>query len=579
MLEGRWTTVTESEFDHERRGLDAIRTKLPDSGPWRAWSNFTFTANTGHVREVDLLVVAPGGVHMVELKDWHGGVTSENGTWVQATPGGHRVPHQNPLHLVTKKARELAGLLRQNGANAYVSASVCFTDSSLRVRLPPNDQNGVYTVDELVEMLRRPPHNERWRITEPDARAVKKALDQVGIRRSDAEYKVGPYLLDRTSLDTGPTWADYRARHTELPETVRVRVYLRERGSDDSIRQSVDNAARREADVLGRFRHPGVVQLKQYHPSGHSAGPALIFDYHPKTLRLDQYLAQYGDKLDILGRVALVRQLAETMRSAHSSHIHHRALAARSVHVIPRGRDRAVRTLGEDAAWLAPRLQISDWQIALQRSDGAQARGAQRFAPTTLSAIHLSDDADPYLAPELTALRPDPISLDVYGLGVLTYLLATGTAPAASQAEMLSRLEAGEGLRPSALVDGLSEDIDELVQAATAYRPERRLATVDEFLEMLECVEDALTTPATGPADADTAEAQDARRTRWRPSRATCWPDAGRCAAAWAPAPPAAPSSCATSRPTRRRAAPAPSPCSRWPSPTAAPNCCPARPR
>ena len=61
MLEGRWITVTESEFDHERRGLEAIRERLPDAEPWRAWSNFTFTAHAGHVREVDLLVVSPGG--------------------------------------------------------------------------------------------------------------------------------------------------------------------------------------------------------------------------------------------------------------------------------------------------------------------------------------------------------------------------------------------------------------------------------------------------------------------------------------------------------------------------------------
>src|SRR5690606_18770586 len=72
--------------------------------------------------------------------------------------------------------------------------------------------------------------------------------------------------------------------------------------------------------------------------------------------------------------------------------------------------------------------------------------------------------------------------------------------------ELLARLEAGEGLRPSAIVDGLSEDIDELVQAATAYLPERRLATVDEFLEMLECVEDSLTAPASGSVDADAAQ-------------------------------------------------------------------------
>jgi len=517
MREGRWVTVTESEFDHERRGLEAIREKLPDSDPWRAWSNFTFTANTGHVREVDLLVVAPGGVCMIELKDWHGSVMSENGTWVQTTPGGRRRTHGNPLHLVNRKAKELAGLLALPGnKRVWVAEAVCFTDNSLRVRLPAHDQNGVYTVHQLVEMLKQPPRDERRRITAIGSREIEAALKSIGIRKSDAQYKVGPYELERKSFDSGPTWADYLARHSDLPEAARVRIYLSERGSDASLRQSVENAARREAAVLGRFKHPGVVELKQYFPSGHTAGPALIFDYHPDTLKLDEYLVQYGEKLDILGRMALVRQLAETMRSAHSSRIHHRALAARSVLVAPRPRGRKGRAVGEEAAWLTPHLQISDWQIATQRSgDSSQGQGMTRFAPTALSAMHLADDADAYLAPELTAVKPDPVHLDVYGLGVLTYLLVTGKAPAASQAELLARLEAGEGLRPSSLVDGLSEDVDFLVQAATAYRPGQRLSSVDEFLELLEVVEESLTAPVSsattpeGPADEDDETAAD----------------------------------------------------------------------
>ncbi|WP_241672283.1 protein kinase [Streptomyces sp. IB2014 016-6] len=190
---------------------------------------------------------------------------------------------------------------------------------------------------------------------------------------------VGPYELERKSFDSGQTWSDYQAKHSELPETARVRIYLRERGADASIRQSVENAARREAAVLQRFRHPGVVDLKQYHPSGHPAGPALIFGYHPETLRLDEYLLQYGEKLDILSRMALVRQLAETMKSAHSARIFHRALTARAVHVVPRDRGRGGQAVGEEATWLTPHLEISDWQIATQRgSTGGATPGAPR---------------------------------------------------------------------------------------------------------------------------------------------------------------------------------------------------------
>ncbi|WP_328846452.1 BREX system serine/threonine kinase PglW [Streptomyces sp. NBC_00258] len=502
MRDGRWVTVTESEFQHERRGLEAIREKLAtaNNDPWRAWTNFTFTAHTGHVREVDLLVIAPGGVYLIELKDWHGSIESRNGTWLQTQPGGRQISHGNPLHLANKKAKELASLLAQNGERVWVSESVCFTDSSLRNRLPAHDQHGVFTVDKIVAMLKEPPRDERRRIDAPKSRAIKGALERVGIARSDAEYKVGPYLLHRKSFDSGPTWADYLARHSELPEAARIRVYLRERGSDAELRASVERAARREAAVLRRFRHPGVVQLKQYDPSGHSAGPALIFDFDPRTLRLDEYLAQYGEKLDILSRMALVRQLAETVRSGHGRRIYHRTLAARAIHVMPRARGHAAGGAdGEESGWLSPYLQISDWQVAVQRgSEQSGQAGGERLAPTTFSraGAHLAEGADPYLAPELTALKADPVALDVYGLGVLTYLLATGKAPAASQAELLARYEAGEGLRPSAVVDGLSEYIDELVQAATAYTVSDRLSSVDDFLEMLEVVEDTLTEPA-----------------------------------------------------------------------------------
>lgn len=503
MDEGRWTTVTESSFDHEHRGLEAIRGHLPNFDPWYAWSNFTFTAKTGHVREVDLLVIAPNGVHMIELKDWSGSVTSEGGTWVQTLQRGGRRYHGNPLHLVNQKSKELAGLLGDNGSRVFVSYAVCFTKSSLKFQLPQGDQTNTHTILGLLDRLNKPVTDARNKIDAQRAKQIKKALEQVGIRRSDADFVVSAYQLQRKPFDAGPTWQDYLASHMELREQVRVRVYLRERGADEQIRKSVDAAAKREADVLNRFRHPGVVQLKLFDPSGHKAGPALIFAYHPDTLHLDDYLTQHGEHLDILDRLKLVRDLAETLKSAHSGRLYHRALAARSIHVIPGRGD------SELARWRAPRLQISDWQVATQRSSTSGVT-MTRHAPTALSATHLASGSDVYLAPELAAANPDPIALDVYGLGMLAYLLLTGKAPAATQAELLARFESEETLRPSALVDGLPYVADLLIEAATAYSPTRRLTSIDEFLELLEDLEGELTAPpepASEEAEKDPLEA------------------------------------------------------------------------
>jgi serine/threonine protein kinase len=506
MLEDRWTTVTESEYEHERRGLEAIRRRLPGEEPWRAWTNFMFTANSGHVREVDLLVVAPAGVFLVELKDWHGSVHGGGNDWVQTTPSGTSRRHGNPLHLANRKAKELSGLI--NGVSGrpahrtkiWVGEAVCFTDDKLQVNLPAADMNGVFTVKQLVEMLAVSPGDARYQITAEASRFVDAALKKLRIAPIRRQYEVGSYLLEAKAFDSGPSWADYLGRHSQLHDLARVRVFLSERGASDDERRSVERAAAREASVLSRFRHPGAVQLKNYLPSGHPAGPAILFDYHPETLRLDDYLVQHGEGLDLQGRLALVRQLAETVRSAHSRRVHHRTLSAHAVHVIPRDRGPRGRELGEEQRWLRPWTQIADWQIATGQSS---SRGRPlTLAPTNVTGFHVAEQADPYLAPELRIPKADPVRLDVYGLGVLTYLLVTGQAPGASQSEVMARLEAGESLRPSALVDGLNPDIDDLVEASTAYEPGRRLSTVDDFLEMLEYVEQAFVEEVPGGGDA-----------------------------------------------------------------------------
>ncbi|NJA55272.1 BREX system serine/threonine kinase PglW [Streptomyces sp. NEAU-H3] len=525
MEDGRWTTVTESEFEHERRGLEAIRRLLPNEEPWRAWSNFTFTANSGHVREIDLMVTAPAGVFLVELKDWHGSVSGGGNSWVQTTPGGAQRRHGNPLHLTNQKAKELAGLIgnvvgRGPGRpRIWVGEAVCFTDDKFRVNLAGADLTGVYKVRQLVEMLARPPEDTRGQVTAGVARQVDAALKRLGIASVRRQHEVGSYLLETKSFDSGPTWADYLGRHTQLHDLARVRVFLSERGASDTERASVEKAAAREATVLNRFRHPGAVQLKSYLPSGHPAGPTILFDYHPETLRLDDYLVEHGERLGLPGRLALVRQLAETLRSAHSHRLHHRTLSAHAVHVVPRDRGPRGRELGEEQRWLSPRLQIADWQIASGHS--ASQGKPLTLATSHVSGLHVSQQADPYLAPELRIPKADPVRLDVYGLGVLTYLLVTGQAPGATQSEVLSRLEAGETLAPSALVDGLTPDIDDLVEASTAYEPIRRLSTIDDFLEMLEYVEETFTEKDTsgGESAAGASAAAEAGGERTEPEK------------------------------------------------------------
>ncbi|GIJ25151.1 protein kinase [Micromonospora qiuiae] len=509
MQEGRWTTITPSQFAHEREALAYVQALLPDTEPYRAWSNFTFTAQTGHPHEVDLLVAAPGGLYLIEIKSLNGRLASSGSNWILSHHGSTRV-FDNPLHLADLKAKKLKSLLqaaagRRRGAPVklpFVQAAVFLSKPGLRVELSEHHLHGVYgpelapghqpgPLPAIGSLLQRPPQDEKHRVTMQMSAALPDLLHAVGIARSRKHYQIGSWELESRPFDLGPTWQDHHARHRELErEHRRIRIYLVERNAVQTERASIERAAKREMLALHNINHPGIVRVDSM--ESHEAGPALIFRHDPRSVRLDHYLAQYGPRLDALSRLAMIRQLSEAVAYAHRRRLHHCALSARSVLVGPGPRRRGGT---EEEAWLTPQLQISDWQTATRAADTAGASSGDPLTLSTHAASHIERSAEAYLAPELTTPRPDPVAMDVFGLGALAYLIFTNQPPAAKRAELLARLARDNGLRASAAADGISDFADELIQAATAPIPAQRLTTVADFVEMLEEVENELTAP------------------------------------------------------------------------------------
>ena len=75
---GRWVEVTESQYSWEREALVYLREKLPDTEPFRAWSNFEFIADDGSINEIDLLVVSLYKIYLVEIKSRPGRVRGDS---------------------------------------------------------------------------------------------------------------------------------------------------------------------------------------------------------------------------------------------------------------------------------------------------------------------------------------------------------------------------------------------------------------------------------------------------------------------------------------------------------------------
>ncbi|MFC5851422.1 BREX system serine/threonine kinase PglW [Streptomyces chlorus] len=495
----RWFQPRRSGFRWEQEGLDHVRGLMPRTEPYRAWATFQFTAASGRTNECDVLIAVPGGLYLLELKGHPGRVVNHGDTWQFH---GDRVRTlRNPLHLTDLKAKELKGQLERAARTLglsprdvpFIKPAVFLHDPALVSALDEFQRTSVFGRNDgasglpkiLDDLLGRPPERESWRVTPVISERLERLMQKIGISHSTAHLRFGDdWKLEPRALDAGPGWEDRLAVRDDglVQESGRVRIYLSGAAASDEQRAKVDRAARREYQVLQGINHRGIVQAAQIRE--HQGGPAILFRHRESDLRLDAYLDAYGGQLAPAQRLDLVRQLAEAVRYAHNRSLYHRALSARSVYVSAR----------EDGS--EPVLRIADWQTAARDFETTMHRS---LGDTPLDGGLIADTAQVYLAPETDQEFADPVDLDVFGLGSLSYLLLTGRSPADRRSAMLERLQSDKGLHPYAVSDSVSTALDTLVFRATAADVRDRPASVDEFLELLAAAEaDAAAPQSTG---------------------------------------------------------------------------------
>jgi serine/threonine protein kinase len=496
----RWFQERPSEYPWEQDGLDHVRRLMPHAEPYRAWATFSFTAASGRINECDLLIAVPGGLYLVELKGHPGRVVNIGETWSFYRDGSTRERTlRNPLHLTDLKSKELKGRLEWAARQLKVSHRVPRVEPAVFLSAPGLDSHlddvqstRVFARDDdssglpwiWRDLLAKPPQRESQRVTPEFSRHVlPKLLEKIGIRASTAHLRFGDdWKLATDPLDAGPTWEDRLAeRNGIVREEGRVRIYLTELQAAEERKQSVERAARREYQVLQGITHRGIAQAVEIRE--HQGGPAILFRHRASDLRLDSYLAVFGDQLTPEARLDMVRQLGEAMRYAHSRSLYHRALAARSVYVSAK----------DDGS--SPVLRVIDWQSAARDFD---TTGASSLGNTSLGGDHIADAADVYLAPEFYTQYSDPVDLDVFGLGAVSYLIVTGQPPATDRAGLVDRVTTEGGLHPYAVADSVSDALDSLIYRATRADVADRLASADAFLETLDLVEQD--SPVPGPA-------------------------------------------------------------------------------
>ena len=517
----RWNIITPSQYEHERRGLDFVRAGLPDHDPYRAWSNFEFQTNDGTIYEVDLLVLTKQGFFLVEIKSWRGRIRGDAGTWTIADASGSTKTVDNPVLLANRKAKALSSILKAQSATKkitvpWLDAVVFLSADDLHCDLAGPARNRVFLKDRkatdsqqelkgiLSVLMQRDGQgidpNLRNAIDTKVARALAKAIDDSGIRSSQKSRRIGDFELGELIAD-GPGYQDRIAEHVSIKgDYRRVRIYTVAGADSEEDRQRRKRAAIREYEIIRSLNHPYVLPVTDY--KEHELGPALLFRYaDPHSIRFDHYLASHCHQLTTTQRLKFLRDIADVVRYAHRKRVIHRSLSPYSILVMKDdgGRTEAEKqlpsgtmTVRESSVFDDPSqlyLQVYNWQV------GARLQTSVTAQVTEVDDL-VESQAFVYMSPEAIA-DPRRVSeaSDIFSLGAIAFHLFTSRPPASSLTELTNILRENKGLSVSAIKDGIGKKLEEFIQWSTHPDALTRIGNVEDFLSMLDEVEDELTAP------------------------------------------------------------------------------------
>ncbi len=266
--------------------------------------------------------------------------------------------------------------------------------------------------------------------------------------------RVGKYRLI-AELGRGGMGRVWRAREEGLGREVALKTLNATWHAEPAAWSRI----RREAEILARLRHPGVVSIYE---AGEADGEVyLAMEYVPGT-NLEERLKT--GPLENRQAAEWVLALADAVEHAHSKGVLHLDLKPSNV-------------LLDAERHESPRL--TDFGIARWIGEGAAVPAAVTDLAGSL----------PYLAPERLAnpRAGATAAADIYGLGAILYRCVTGHAPIEGDAPEILTQRVIEGciLPPSRRGVSIPAALEKIVMKCLAREPQARYATAGELRDAL----------------------------------------------------------------------------------------------
>jgi predicted Ser/Thr protein kinase len=275
-----------------------------------------------------------------------------------------------------------------------------------------------------------------------------------------AHKPVGPYRIDRL-LGRGGMGAVYLARRADGHFEQRVAIKLIDRPFEtDLFRERF----RQERQILASLQHPYIARLLD---GGVTAeGDLFLAMEYVDGVPIHRFCEERG--LSQNQRIELFLRVCEAVQFAHQNFVVHRDLKPDNILVAGDGTPKLL-DFGT-AKLLSPSLEGRESQLTRE--------GYLSFTPQ-------------YASPEQVLGNPITTASDTYSLGVMLYLLLTGTPPyefkELATGEMLRVVCEEAPRRPSAGGDGkrLDGDLEAILLKSLRKEPQERYLTAERLADDL----------------------------------------------------------------------------------------------
>lgn len=254
-------------------------------------------------------------------------------------------------------------------------------------------------------------------------------------------------ILDR--LGEGGMANVYRALDEKLGRYVAVKIL------HDHLRRNPDIRSRfqQEAQAVSTLDHPNIMRIYDFSGPEHEQ-LWLVAELVSGTTLASMQQGRVNQRFPEITAACIIREICRALEHAHKSGIVHRDIKPENVMVTGDGR-----------------LKLMDFGIA---------KDTQRHRKTQTGMFMGSPS---YMSPEQVKGKNVDARSDIFSLGVLFYELLTGRLPfeAASSADVIVKITAGEFVYPRFRTQGLSRECDRLVVRCMQKNPESRFQSTTEL--------------------------------------------------------------------------------------------------